>query len=53
MDCRVQKAFSKVKAILVSTPILTRPKEESPLLLYLLVIDHVMSSILVQKTDKP
>lgn len=49
-DC--EEDFQRVKAFLMSPPILTFPREESPLLLYLFVTDHVMSSVLVQETNK-
>lgn len=40
-------SFTKVKCFLTSSPILTRPREDSSILLYLSIIDHVMSSVLI------
>ncbi|XP_058783456.1 uncharacterized protein LOC131658141 [Vicia villosa] len=43
-----EEAFLAVKKFLSSPPILTRPKENSHLVLYLSVTDNVVSSVLVQ-----
>ncbi|XP_058751691.1 uncharacterized protein LOC131624793 [Vicia villosa] len=43
-----EEAFLAVKYFLSSPPILTKPKENSPLVLYLALTDNAMSSILVQ-----
>lgn len=42
----------KVKDFLASPVILIRPREESPSLPYLLVTIQVMSSVLIQETNK-
>lgn len=45
------EAFTKIKNFLTLPIVLTHPREESSLLLYLLVINQVMSSIFVQEID--
>lgn len=47
-----EQAFTKVKNFLTFLPILSRLKDGLSLLLYLSVIDQVISSVLVQEIDK-
>lgn len=49
---KCEEVLSKIKEFLTSPPILTRPKEDSPLIFYLSVTKQVMSSILVQEINK-
>lgn len=47
-----EEAFSKVKEFLTSLAILTLPKEDPPLLLYLSINEYAMISVLVQEINK-
>jgi hypothetical protein len=44
-----EEAFLKLKEFLASPPVLARPQEHVPLLLYLAVSDNALSSALVQE----
>ena len=46
-----QKAFETIKKYLLNPPILIPPEPRKPLLLYLLIIEDVMGSILAQEDD--
>lgn len=46
------KAFKEVKCFLSAPSILARPKENQPLILYLVVSNKAMSLVLVQETEK-
>lgn len=46
-----EKVFKDLKKLLSSPPILVHQKESSPLILYLVVSDKVISSVLVQDND--
>nr|KYP58844.1 Retrovirus-related Pol polyprotein from transposon 17.6 [Cajanus cajan] len=53
-DCFVwtdecERAFGKLKKTLTSPPILTKPRTDSPLLVYLSVSDSAVSAVLVQE----
>lgn len=48
----MQRDLLKFKSFLVSPLILSLLRKESPLLLYISVIDQAMSLVLVQETDK-
>ncbi|GAU32939.1 hypothetical protein TSUD_153560 [Trifolium subterraneum] len=46
-----EEAFQKLKAFLASPPVLSRPKQGTPLTLYLAVSENAMSAALVQEED--
>jgi hypothetical protein len=46
-----EEAFGKLKEFLASPPVLARPQQGAPLLLYLAVSDHALSSALVQEIE--
>ncbi|GAU24562.1 hypothetical protein TSUD_149030 [Trifolium subterraneum] len=46
-----EEAFQKLKAFLASPPVLSRPKQGTPLTLYLAVSENAMSATLVQEVD--
>ncbi|KAK2373753.1 hypothetical protein QL285_074767 [Trifolium repens] len=46
-----EEAFGKLKEFLASPPVLARPQQDVPLLLYLAVSDNALSSALVQEVD--
>jgi ribonuclease HI len=46
-----EEAFGKLKEFLASPPVLARPQQGTPLLLYLAVSDHALSSALVQEVE--
>ncbi|GAU41232.1 hypothetical protein TSUD_280320, partial [Trifolium subterraneum] len=46
-----EEAFQKLKAFLASPPVLSRPKQGTPLTLYLAVSENAMSAALVQEVD--
>jgi hypothetical protein len=45
------KAFQQLKNYLASTPTVTVPKLEAPLLLYVAASDHAVSGVLVQEKE--
>lgn len=47
-----EKAFQRLKAYFSSPPILSQSKDEEPLLLYLSVLDHAVSSVFVRTEGK-
>lgn len=47
-----EEAFTKIKEFLMLFPILTRSREDSPLLFYLSITERSMISVLVQEIDK-
>ena len=47
-----EKAFTELKAFLAAPPILTKPIPGTPLVIYLAVTDHSISSVLVQEEGK-
>ena len=49
---KCEEAFAEIKEFVTSPLILTLPKEDSPLLFYLLVTKLTMSQILVKEIDK-
>lgn len=49
---KCEEAFTKIEDFLIPSSILTRSKDDSPLLLYRLVTKRVMSLVLVQEIDK-
>ena len=46
-----EEAFQGVKRFISSLPILMRPGENAPLILYLVVSEKAMSSVLVQEGE--
>jgi len=49
-ECK--EAFIRLKEYLANPPVLCKPQPSTPLSLYLAVIDHAISSVLVQEQDQ-
>lgn len=51
-DENCSKAFDQLKSYLSSLPIISKPKDEEQLFVYLVVSNHVVSAVFIREKDK-
>ncbi|RDY04039.1 hypothetical protein CR513_12306, partial [Mucuna pruriens] len=49
---KYEVAFQELKAMLTSPPIITRPAQAKPIIVYIYVSDNVVSSAIIQETEE-